>query len=213
MKQIILVRHGQAQNNLHNLIGGWSDVNLTEFGIKQAQAVAQRLDDELQGTYKIISSDLTRAKQTTEIISKQLNTAPSYAIELREHNPGIVSGMPFEEAMKHLHNVPVRTPDHRPWTGSESWREFYERVTAYMNRLFDSEEHVIIISHGGTIRNIIGWWIHLPLDMLLQEVFRVSNASITILDINSISNQRRIERLNDTNHYSRINKSNPIPYP
>ena len=150
-------------------------------------------------------------RETTLISRCQMEGLLLFGIRMRLRLA--VSGMPFEEAIKHLHNVPVRTPDHRPWTGSESWREFYERVTEYMNRLFDSEEHVIIISHGGTIRNIIGWWIHLPLDMLLQEVFRVSNASITILDINPTSNQRRIERLNDKNHYSRINKSNPIPYP
>ena len=211
MKQIILIRHGQAENNLHNLVGGWSNVNLTELGVKQAQAVAQRLEEELQGKYKIISSDLNRAKQTAEIISKHLDTAPIYATELREHNPGIASGMPVEEAMKLWQPVPVPTPDHTPWTGSESWREFHERVTAYMNQLVETEEHVIIVSHGGTIKNIIGWWIHLPLNMLLEEVFRVSNASLSILDTSR--DQRRIERLNDTTHYSRINKSNPISYP
>jgi len=83
MKQIILIRHGQAEHQLHNRIGGWSDVNLTEHGIKQAQAVAQRLEEELKGTYKIYSSDLNRAKQTAEIICKQLEVTPTYAFELR----------------------------------------------------------------------------------------------------------------------------------
>ncbi len=60
MKQIILVRHGQAEHQLHTLVGGWSNDNLSEHGIKQAHAVAQRLEEELKGTYKIYSSD-TRA--------------------------------------------------------------------------------------------------------------------------------------------------------
>jgi broad specificity phosphatase PhoE len=211
MKQIILIRHGQAENNLHNLVGGWSNVNLTELGIKQAQAIAQRLEEELQGKYKIYSSDLNRAKQTAEIICKQLEVTPTYAHELREHNPGIASGMPIEEAMKHWNNVPVLTPDHRPWTDSESWEEFYDRVTSFMNKLVETEEHVIIVSHGGSIQNIIKWWICLPLSDLLKVAFSVSNASITVLDMTN--NQRRIERLNDTQYYARIDTSNPINYP
>ena len=211
MKQIILVRHGQGENNLHKLVGGWSNVDLTEHGVMQAQAVAQRLEQELQGKYKIISSDLNRAKQTAEIISEHLDTAPIYATELREHNPGIASGMPVEEAMKLWQPVPVPTPDHRPWTGSESWREFHNRVTSYMNQLDETEEHVIIVSHGGTIKNIIGWWIHIPLSRLLEIGFLVSNTSISILDTSR--NQRRIERLNDTSHYTQYDKSTQIFYP
>jgi broad specificity phosphatase PhoE len=98
MKQIILVRHGQAENNLHKLIGGWSNVKLTELGIQQAQAVAIRLEKELKGTIKIYSSDLYRAKQTAEIINGKLNKSITYAKDLREHNLGIVSGMALEEA-------------------------------------------------------------------------------------------------------------------
>ena len=80
-----------------------------------------------------------------------------------------------------------------------------------MNKLVETEDHVLLVSHGGTIQNIIKWWIGTPISDLLKVRFGVSNASITILD--SVFNQRRIERLNDTTRYTRINKSNPIPYP
>ncbi len=211
MKQVILIRHGQADNNLHNLVGGWSELNLTELGIKQAQAVAQRLDEELKGTYKIYSSELNRAKQTAEIICKQLEVTPTYAFELREHNSGIASGMTREWADKHWNQVSTYTLDHRPFTGSESWGEFYDRVSSFMNKLVETEDHVLLVSHGGTIQNIIKWWIGTPVSDLLKVRFGVSNASITILD--SVFNQRRIERLNDTTHYAQINTSNPINYP
>jgi len=80
-----------------------------------------------------------------------------------------------------------------------------------MNKLVETEDHALLVSHGGTIQNIIKWWIGTPISDLLNVRFGVSNASITVLD--SVINQRRIERLNDTSHYARINTSNPISYP
>lgn len=135
MKQLILVRHGQAENNLHNLVGGWSNVKLTELGIQQAQAVAHRLEKELQGTYKIYSSDLKRAKQTAEIICNRLNISPTYAIELREHNPGIVSGMTRKEANKHHQKVTHPPLKWRPYPESESWSD----KSTYLYKLGDRD--------------------------------------------------------------------------
>jgi len=209
LKQIILVRHGQAENNLHNFIGGWSDVQLTELGKKQAQAVAHRLEEELKGSYKIFSSDLKRAKQTAEIICRKLNITPTYAMELREHNAGIASGMDTIEAQKYFVNVSNPTLDWRPYPESESWGEFYRRVSSFMDKLIETDERVLIVSHGGTIQNIIRWWIGTPLTDFFITGFGTANTSITVLDTTSYR-ERRIERLNDTSHYSRIGLKNPI---
>jgi probable phosphoglycerate mutase len=70
------------------------------LGIKQAEYIAERLVRELDMTYRLYSSDLTRARQTTEIISKELGIIPTYVKDLREFNPGIVSGMDRNEARK-----------------------------------------------------------------------------------------------------------------
>ena len=209
MKQIILVRHGEAENNRHNFIGGWSDVKLTELGISQAEAVADRLFEELDGDYEIYSSDLARAKHTAEIISEKLGKTPIFTMELREHNPGIASGMAREEADKHLQDELSDTVDWRPYPGSETWREFYRRVESFMENLLGIEDRVLIVSHGGTIRNIIRWWIGLPPSDFSRVTYGVANTSVTVLDTTE-SNQRRIERLNDTGHYSRIGSKHPF---
>ena len=208
MKQIILVRHGEAENNQRNLIGGWSDVKLTELGIRQAEAVADRLCEELSGDYVIYSSDLARAKETAEIISQKLGKTPIYTMGLREHNPGIVSGISIEEAKKHvLEDLPEPTLDWRPYPGSETWREFYGRVASFMEGLV--EDRVLIVSHGGAIQNIIRWWIDSPLVDFFRVTFGVANTSVTVLDTTE-ADQRRIERLNDTSHYSRIGLRHPV---
>ena len=203
------MRHGQAESNLHGLIGGWSNVELTELGLKQAEAVGDRLREELDGTYNVYSSDLKRAKQTAEIICRKLGKTPTYAMEVREHNPGIVSGMDRKEAEKYHEEVTDPALDWRPYPESESWREFYHRIASFMDKLCEKEEQVLIVSHGGTIQNIIRWWLGIPLTDFFKTGFGTANTSITILDTTQYR-ERRIERLNDTSHYSRIGLTNPI---
>ena len=208
MKRFILIRHGQAENNLHNLVGGWSDVNLTELGIKQAQAVAHRLEEELKETYQIYSSDLKRAKQTAEIICNKLCQTPIYTAELREHNPGIVSGMERKEAEKHYQKPTYPLLEWRPYPESESWGEFYDRVKSFMDKLVEKDKRGLIISHGGTIQNIIRWWLGTPLSAR-AVTFDIRNTSVTVLDT-TVYDEYRIERLNDTAHYARIGLKHPI---
>ena len=104
MKRAILIRHGQAEHQLYDKFGGWSNADLTELGIKQAKAIANRLEAELKENYSLYSSDLNRAKQTAEIIHNKMETPIIYSKELREHNPGIASGM----KRKKLTNIYLR---------------------------------------------------------------------------------------------------------
>ena len=209
MTKIILIRHGQGENNLRDLIGGWSDLSLTELGIQQALAVADRLSEELKEDYEVYSSDLVRAKQTAEIICERLGKTPRFAVELREHNPGIVSGMHVDEAKKLLREVSDPPLEWRPFPEAESAGEFYARVSGFMDKLVEREEYVIVVSHGGTIQNIIRWWVGSPLPDYYRVGFGVANTSVTVLD-STESRERRIERLNDTSHYARIDRGHLI---
>lgn len=209
MTRLILVRHGEGENNLNDLIGGWSDLKLTPLGIKQAQAVAERLSEELDEDYAVYSSDLMRAKQTAEIICTKLDKTPNFAVELREHNPGIVSGMHRDEAQKLLQDVTGPPLEWRPFPEAENAGEFYKRVSDYMETLVEREKRVIVVSHGGAIQNIIRWWIGSPLPDYYRVGFGVANTSVTVLDVTE-HGRKRIERLNDTRHYARIGEKHRL---
>jgi broad specificity phosphatase PhoE len=129
--------------------------------------------------------------------------------ELREHNPGIASGMTREEAAKHLLDMTEPYIDSKTYPGAETFREFYHRVTGFMDRLNEAEEQVIIVSHGGTIHNIVRWWIGTPVTDFFKFGFVVANTGITVLAHNR-HGQRVIQRLYDTAHFSSIGLDNPI---
>ena len=46
MLKLVLLRHGQSQWNLDNRFTGWTDVDLTEEGQKEARAAGKLLKDE-----------------------------------------------------------------------------------------------------------------------------------------------------------------------
>jgi broad specificity phosphatase PhoE len=74
---LILIRHGQTDANLEKRIQGTNPDPLNTVGIQQAHACAQRLYDYFKANNKSIAaiktSDIVRAKQTTDIIHSVLS--------------------------------------------------------------------------------------------------------------------------------------------
>ena len=87
---IYLIRHGETEWNKIGRIMGHKPIPLNEKGIKEAESVARVLSN-LQKV-PIYSSDLTRAKQTAEIISKRTNSSICFSDTLREKAGGNFEG-------------------------------------------------------------------------------------------------------------------------
>lgn len=96
---IYIVRHGQAEFNLHHIIGGTLDPNpLTARGEQQAR----KLGEEFKNIKidKVYSSDLLRAQKTAEIIASMKNLPVRINSLLRERSWGTLQGKTFDEAKK-----------------------------------------------------------------------------------------------------------------
>lgn len=91
--EIYLIRHGHHPEGFR---GGWSLHLLTRLGEIQASLLAERLRREGLKVDTLTSSDLPRAAQTAEILSRTLGAEVSLAKEWREVNNGVLSGMPEE---------------------------------------------------------------------------------------------------------------------
>ena len=201
IRSIILVRHAQSEHHVNKLTGGWTDTGLTELGRRQAACLASRLKREIgDAPCQLYCSDLKRALQTAEIIGKEIGVTPNPVPELRELNNGIAAGKSQEEAKQYALEITRPMLDWQPYPQAETWRQFYSRVAACMDRLTVKQEALfLLVTHAGTIINIVAWWLRLDIDMLGKVSFDTLPASLSVLRVNRW-NERTIERLNDTAH-------------
>ena len=71
MKTIITIQHTQSVHHTNGMVGSWTDWELSELGVGQANRIGERLKTELSETeFVMYSSDLLRAKQTAEIVGQ-----------------------------------------------------------------------------------------------------------------------------------------------
>ncbi|MGE5610739.1 MAG: histidine phosphatase family protein, partial [Bacillota bacterium] len=163
MKQLILVRHGQSDQQLRDLTGGWTNSQLTELGRRQAAATAQRLAEILQGQrIALYSSDLAHASETARILAQALHTEPILRQELREMNNGKAANLTRAEA-KAL-ELPATQPiaDWRPYPDAESWRMMNDRMFRAMGNIDrEAEDTAIVVTHGNSGVAVVAWWLGL----------------------------------------------------
>jgi len=94
MSSFIFVRHGKSQANQDKIIAN-PDSPLTKEGEAQARKVGRAL--KKSGATVVVSSPLLRARQTADIIAKQLKVADVQVIDdLRERGFGQLQDRPKE---------------------------------------------------------------------------------------------------------------------
>ncbi|HAT97874.1 MAG TPA: histidine phosphatase family protein, partial [Acidaminococcaceae bacterium] len=92
--------------------------------------------------------------------------------------------------------------DHRNYPGGETRREFFRRSVDGLHQNADWEkENLIIISHKGTIQNIIFAWLGMDIEDVNRLNYSVDilPSSVTVLGINKWK-EHAIFRLNDLSH-------------
>lgn len=100
---LVLIRHGQSEWNKKNLFTGWTDVDLSEQGEKEALSAGLELKKRHLIFDQAFSSALKRAIRTMEIILKQmsLQTTPiKKAWQLNERHYGALQGQSRQDVIK-----------------------------------------------------------------------------------------------------------------
>lgn len=199
MKNIITVQHTQSLHHVNGMVGSWTDWELSPLGKTQAENIGKNLSAELSEKYVIYSSDLLRAKETAEIVSKYLGAAPILKTELRERNLGEAVGKSVQWLRKNMEK-PERTVDDRLFPSAESRRDEWNRLKPFFDEIAsNSEENIIIVSHGDLLSVFNAMWLGLPVESLEKtELFGVSGG-VSFLFENS-DGKHFIKKLSDTSY-------------
>jgi len=94
--KLILIRHGESIWNLLNQFTGWTDVGLTDNGIKEARFAAKKILKENIVINTIYTSLLKRSTHTAEIIADIINFDKKnvqYNWRLNERHYGALQGL------------------------------------------------------------------------------------------------------------------------
>ena len=76
MTTLVLIRHGQSLWNAENKFTGWTDIGLSEKGIKEAEEAGKKLENV---PFDVVhTSALIRAQKTAEIIIKNNKKSKKY---------------------------------------------------------------------------------------------------------------------------------------
>ena len=155
MSRVLLARHGETNDNLEPLrFQGFRDTPLNETGRRQASALAERVADD--GIVSLWSSDLSRARETAEIVGAHIGLQPRLDARLREGNRGRWEGRLFADVQREEPELYAswRGPDEGfRFPGGESLREQMDRVSAAVEDVRGSGElPALLVCHGGSIR-------------------------------------------------------------
>ena len=164
MVTLVLIRHGQSIWNAENKFTGWTDIGLSEKGIKEAQDAGKKLEDV---AFDVVHTRaLIRAQKTAEIIiknNKKSKDIPVYKDKrLNERHYGSLQGLNKKETAEKYGAEQVhiwrRSFDIPPPDG-ESLKMNAERTIPYFkeNVVEDLKngKNVLVSAHGNSLRSIV----------------------------------------------------------
>lgn len=155
LKGILLARHGQTDDNLEPIrVQGFTDTPLNDTGRRQSSELAERLAEQEIGS--IWASDLSRARETAEIVGRRLGLRPELDERLREANRGRWEGSRFidvERDEPELYRAWLSAGADFRFPGGESLLDQQRRVANTLDHIHRRAAlPALVVCHGGTIR-------------------------------------------------------------
>jgi broad specificity phosphatase PhoE len=199
MGRVYIVRHGETEWNAQGRIQGHTDIYLSEKGREQVRAVARRLAEvPFDAAY---SSDLSRTRETAQIVLGERNIPLHSTPQLREYNKGVFEGLTVHEyslRYPELYQASlVNDPDFAP-DGGETIRQTTARMAQFVAQLRERhlDDTILIVGHGGSLRSLIVSLLAFPLEANWKFVMR--NCALSI--IYTYPNNAVLHLYNDTSH-------------
>lgn len=168
-----LVRHGQTDWNVEGRYQGQSDVPLNDTGREQARALAGQLNGaQFDAVY---SSDLSRARETAEILAAHLGLPVRSEPRLREICMGDWEGRVFTDIQALFPDLTAARradPVHFAAPQGESVLQVAARVSAAAEDIAAAHPggRVLIVSHGLSLAALFCQASGVPLDEVYHRL-------------------------------------------
>jgi broad specificity phosphatase PhoE len=179
---VYLARHGETDDNRDPLrFQGFRDTPLNAAGRVQAAELGAHVAD--LGFASLWSSDLSRARETAEIVGARIGLQPRLDARLREANRGRWEGHLFRDVERQepeLFAAWMRAGPEWRFPGGESLAEQQERVRACVQDIRQTGPlPALAVCHGGSIRVML--CLEDPRGLAAFHSFRVPNTTVVAL--------------------------------
>ena len=164
--KLVLIRHGESEADIPPVRHeGQADFPLTNRGRTQIKELSEFTINNYSFD-RIYSSSLKRAKESAEVINRDMNSEIVFCDELMEMNNGVLAGMTKKEAQV-KYPIPADRREHESVEGGESLIDFKYRIEKVLSKIKAEAEReelqqVCIVGHGGTISMIIQLLLQVP---------------------------------------------------
>ena len=197
--RLLLLRHGRTPLSVERRFAGRGDILLTEAGHAQAEAAARRV--ARMGVDVIVSSPLSRTRQTAGYAADLLGLPVEVDEGFVETDFGIWEGLTFAEARErdaeHVDRW-LSDPETGPPEG-ESFAQVARRVERARDALLERHRgrRVLLVSHVTPIKVTVQQALLAPIEALYR--MHLDTACLTEVDCYADGPQV-VRSLNDTAH-------------
>lgn len=166
LEHLILLRHGETDWNRNHRLQGHRDIPLNAVGHHQAVDAAPSIVALRPSV--MVSSDLSRARETASAVSVLIGIEPTVDKRLRETSMGLWEGLTRDEVIAQW---PTQWDQWRttsahasPPEGESRW-QVAQRAKEVVTELDKgAQPRALIVSHGGLIVGLTGCLLDLPED-------------------------------------------------
>ena len=179
---LVMVRHGQTDYNAKRLVQGRINNPLNQHGKKQARDLAHLFIDQKEIFSRIISSPLSRALETADIIRRKLKMEDPLIVDhqLIERDFNQLDGLSIDVAMPLVKQKGYTHP------GYEMDHTLIHRVTKAVKRLSlrFQDERVLCVVHSHVIKALL---VHVNPDVFSFADYLLQNGDVLYFEVNNDS--------------------------
>lgn len=195
--KLILIRHGETQENVMGILQGHAHGKLSVVGIEQTKKLALRLKNKKIDF--IISSDLGRAVDTVAEIKKYHHIPVLYSREIRERGQGIFEGKKIDKYLTDCKASGKSRIEYKA-LGGESYLEMRERAKKFLKYILRmyKEKTILVCSHGGFNLVLLSLIMGKTLEDILENLKQNNTCVNTIKFLNG--QKPVLHKINCTRH-------------